>query len=132
MDPGDPNSPQSAPPEHPLRVQAPWTNLSNVLRRHYPTHEASKGPAEYRASLERDLPDVTGQGLHGYTASPPSPGAPTQKWGEEYAIDITDMTAYVESMEDPEQNTNLSLLAYHSLRWGHQVTVHRPQSEPHQ
>ena len=28
--------------------------------------------------------------------------------------------------------TYLSLLAYHSWRWGHQVNFHRPQSEPHQ
>ena len=43
-----------------------------------------------------------------------------------------DMTAYVESVEDPEQDTVLSLLAYHSWRWGHQVTLHRPQDGPHQ
>ena len=98
----------------------------------HPTHEASKGPAKYRASLEHDLPDVTGPGLHGYTTSPPSPGAPTKEWEEEYAIDVTDMTAYVESEEDPEQDTIFSLLAYHSSRWGHQVTLHRPQSGPHQ
>ena len=42
------------------------------------------------------------------------------------------MTAYVESVEDPEQDTVLSLLAYHSWRWGHQVTLHRPQDGPHQ
>ena len=42
------------------------------------------------------------------------------------------MTAYVEGVEDPEQDTILSLLAYHSWRWGHQVTLHRPQSGPHQ
>ena len=42
------------------------------------------------------------------------------------------MTAYVESVEDPEQDTILSLLAYHRWRWGHQVTIHRPQSESHQ
>ena len=130
-DPGDP-SPQNAPPRPPPRERAPWTHLSNALRRHQPTHEASKGPAEYRASLERDLPDVTGPGLHRYTTTPPSPGAPTQEWGEEYAIDVTDMTVYVQSVEDPEQDTILSLLAYHSWRWGHQVTLHRPQSGPHQ
>ena len=42
------------------------------------------------------------------------------------------MTAYVESVEDLEQDTVLSLLAYHSWRWGHQVTLHRPQDGPHQ
>ena len=42
------------------------------------------------------------------------------------------MTVYVESVEDPEQDTILSLLAYHSWRWGHQITLHRPQSGPHQ
>ena len=42
------------------------------------------------------------------------------------------MTAFVESVEDPEQDTVLSLLAYHSWRWGHQVTLHRPQDGPHQ
>ena len=72
----------------------------------------------------RDLPDITGQGLHGYTTNPP-PGGPTQEWGEEYAVDV-------ESMGDPEQDNILSLLAYHSSRWGHNVTVHRAQSEPHQ
>ena len=42
------------------------------------------------------------------------------------------MTAYVESVEDPEQDTVPSLLAYYSWRWGHQVTLHRPQDGPHQ
>ena len=73
-----------------------------------------------------------GRGLKGIPPPPPSAGAPTQQWEEEYAIDVTDMTAYVESVEDPEQDTILSLLAYHSLRWGHQVTLHRPQSGTHQ
>ena len=131
VDPGHP-SPQNAPPRPPPRERAPWTHLSNALRCHHPTHEASKGPAEYRAPLERDLPDVTGPGLHGYPTTPPSPGAATQELEEEYAINITDMTAYVESVEDPEQDTILSLLAYHSWRWGHQVTLHRPHSGPHQ
>ena len=121
-----------SPHDPPPRERAPWTHLSNALRRHHPTHGASKGPAEYQASLERDLPDVTGPGLHRYTTTPPSPSAQTQEWEEEYAIDVTDMTAYVESVEDPEQDTILSLLAYHSWRWGHQVTLHRPQSGPHQ
>ena len=129
--PAGPN-PQNAPPRPPPRERAPWTHLSNALRRHHPTHEASNGPAEYRASLERDLPDVTGPGLHGYTTAPPPPGTPTQEWEDEYAVDITDMTAYMESVEDPEQDTVLSLLAYHSWRWGHQVTLHRPQDGPHQ
>ena len=114
-DPGQPG-PQNAPPQPPTRDQAPWTHLFNALRPHHPTHEASKGPAEYRASLEHDLPDVTGPELHGYTTTPPTPGAPTREWEEEYAIDVTDITAYVESVEDPEQNTILSLLAYHSWR----------------
>ena len=42
------------------------------------------------------------------------------------------MVQYVESVEDPEQDTILSLLAYHSWRWGNQVTPHRLQSGPHQ
>ena len=121
--------PPRAPPP---RERAPWTHLSNALRRHHPTDEASNGPAEYRASLEHDLPDVTGPGLHGYTTAPPPPGAPTQEWEDEYAVDVTDMTAYMESVEDPEQDTILSTLAYHSWRWGHQVTPHRPQDGPHQ
>ena len=121
--------PPRAPPP---RGRAPWTHLSNALRRHRPTHEASNGPAEYRASLEHDLPDVTGPGLHGYTTAPPPPGTPTQEWEDEYAVDVTDMTAYMESVEDPEQDTVLSLLAYHSWRWGHQVTLHRPPDGPHQ
>ena len=129
--PADP-SPHNAPPRPPPRELAPWTHLSNALRRHHPTHEASNGPAEYRASLEHDLPDVTGPGLHGYTTAPPPPGTPTQEWEDEYAVDVTDMTANVESVEDPEQDTVLSLLAYHSWRWGHQVTLHRPQDGPHQ
>ena len=130
-DPGQPG-PQNAPPRPPSREQAPWTHLSNALQRHQPTNKASKGPAEYWASLKRDLPDVNGPGLDGYTTTPLSPGAPTKEWEEEYAIDVTDMTAYVESVEDPEQDTILSLLAYHSWRWGHQVTLHRRQSRPHQ
>ena len=94
--PADPNhgdSPQNAPQQPQPRKQAPWTHLSNALRRHHPTHEGNKGPANYRASLEHDLPDVTGQGLHGYITTPPSPGAPTQECEEEYAISVTDMTA---------------------------------------
>ena len=131
-DPGHVNSPQNGPLQPPPRERAPWTHLSNDLRRHHPSHEASKGPAEYRASLEHDLPDVTGQGIHGYTTTPPSSGAPTQEREEEYAIDVTNMMAYVESVGDPKQDTIQSLLAYHSWRWGHQVTLDRPQSEPHQ
>ena len=130
-DPGHPG-PKNALPRPPARERAPWTHLSNALRRHYPTYEASKGPAKHRASLERDLPDVMGPGLHRYTTTPPSLGAPTQEWEEEYAIDVTDMTAYVENVEDPEQETILSLLAYHSWEWGHQVTLHRPRSGPQQ
>ena len=42
------------------------------------------------------------------------------------------MAVYVESVKDPEQDTILSLLAYHSWRWGHHVSLHRPQSGPHQ
>ena len=105
--------PSRAPPP---RERAPWTHLSNALRRHQATHQASKGPAEYRASLEHDLPDVTGPGLDGYTTAPPSPGTPTQEWEDEYAVNVTNMTAYVEIVEDPEQDTVLSLLAYHSWR----------------
>ena len=43
---------------------------------------------------------------------------------------IMDMTAYMDNVEDPEQDTILSLVAYHSWRWGQQVTPHRPQSKP--
>ena len=68
-DPGHPG-PQNAPPRPRPSERAPWTHLSNALGRHHPTQEASKGPAEYRASLEHDLPDVTGPGLHGYTTTP--------------------------------------------------------------
>ena len=100
-DPGHADSPQSAPPQPSPREQAPWTHLTNALGRHHPTHEASKGPSEYRVSLEHDLPNVMGQGLHGYTTTPPSPGASTQEWEGQYAIHVTDMTAYVESVEDP-------------------------------
>ena len=130
-DPADPGR-HNAPLQPPPREWAPWTHLSNALLRHHTTHEASKGPVEYRASLEHHVPDVTGPGLHGYTTTPLSPGAPTQEWEEEYAADVTDMTAYVESVEDPEQDTILSLLAYHSWRWGHQVTLHQQRSGPHQ
>ena len=78
-DPGHADSPENAPPRPPPRERAPWTHLSNALRRHQPTHKASKGPAEYRASLEHDLPYVAGPGLHGYTSSPPSPGTQAQE-----------------------------------------------------
>ena len=71
--------PPRAPP--PPRERAPWTHLSNALRRHHPTHEAIKGPAKYRASLEHDLPDVMGPGLHGYTTAPPPLQAPPHKNG---------------------------------------------------
>ena len=122
-DPNCADSPQSAPPPPPPHEQGPWTHLPNALRCHHPTHEASKGPDEYQASLEHVVPDNTQQGLHGYTTMPP-PGTPAQEWEEEYAVEVTDMTAYMESVEDPEQDTILSLLAYHSWRWGHQVTLH--------
>ena len=87
------SSPQQAAPRTPARImpprppplreRAPWTHLSNALRRHHPTHEASNGPAEYRASLEHDLPDVTGPGLHRYTTVYPNPPlqAPPHKNG---------------------------------------------------
>ena len=130
--PGHSDSPQTAPPQPPPRERAPWAHLSDALRRHHPTHKASKGPPKYLASLERNLLDVMGQGHQGYTTTPPSPGAPTQEWEGEYAIEVTNMMAYVESVEDWEQDTIHSLFAYHSWRWGHQVTLHRPQSEPHQ
>ena len=74
-DPADPG-PHNAPPQPPPRERAPWTHLSTALRRHRPTSEASKGPAEYRASLGHDLPDVTGPGLHGYTTTPPLQAPP--------------------------------------------------------
>ena len=122
MPPRSPH-PASGRPEHTCPTPCGATN---------PPRKPARAPAEYRASLEHDLPDVTGPGLHGYTTVPPSPGAPTQEWEEEYAIDVIDMTAYVESVENPEQDTILSLLAYHSWRWGHQVTLHGPQSGPHQ
>ena len=128
-DPDRADSPQDTLSQQPPRVRAPGTHLSNALRRHHPTHEASKGPTEYWASLERDLPDVTGQGLHGYATTLSSPGAPAQEWEEVYAIDVTDMMAYVERVEKPEQDTILRFLAYQSWRWGHQVTHHGPQNE---
>ena len=84
-DPADPDhagSQQSARPQPPARERAPWTHLSNALQRNDPPHEAGKGLNEYQASLERNLPDITGQGLHGYTATPP-PGTPTQEWEEQ-------------------------------------------------
>ena len=116
----------------PPRERAPWTHLSNALRRHHPTQRKQQRARRVPKSLEHDLPDVTGPGLHGYTTAPPPPGTPTQEREDEYAVDVIDMTAYVESVEDPEQDTVLSLLAYHSWRWDHQVTLHRPQDGPHQ
>ena len=78
-DPGRADSPQNASPQPPPRERAPWTHPSNALQRHHPTHKASQGPAEYQAFLERNLPDITGQGLHGYTTTPPSPGTPAKE-----------------------------------------------------
>ena len=78
--PGQPG-PQNAPPQPQACQRAPWTHLSNALRRHHPTHETSKGPVEYRASLEHDMSDVTGSGLHGYTTISPS-GGPHTRMGE--------------------------------------------------
>ena len=129
--PGDPG-PHNAPPQPPPRERAPWTHLSNAMRRHHPTNEASKGPCRVPGVPRARPAPRHGAGLHGYTTTRPSPGAPTQEWEEEYAINVSDMTAYVESVEDPEQDTILSLLAYHSRRGGHQVTLQRPQSGPHQ
>ena len=134
IDPADhdrADSPQSAPLRPPSRVRAPLVQLSNARRRHHPTHEASKGPIEYRAFLERYLPEITGSLLHGYTTTPPQ-GNRTQELEEEYAVNVTDMMAYMESVQDPEQDIIPSLLAYHSWRWGLQATLHRPKSEPHQ
>ena len=78
-DPDRADSRQSAPPRPPPRERVPSLHLSNALQRQHPTHKASKGLTEYSTSLERDLPDVTGQGLHGYTATTPSPGTPKQE-----------------------------------------------------
>ena len=124
--------PAECPPAAPTPRVVALDTLVQRPAAHRPTQEASKGPVECRTCLERNLPDVTGQGLHGCTTTPPSPGAPTQECEEEYAIDVTYMTACVESVEDPEQDTILSLLAYHSWGWGNHVTLHRPQSKLHQ
>ena len=40
------------------------------------------------------------------------------------------MESYLDDLDDPGQDTILSLLAYHSWRWGQQVTLHTPHSEP--
>ena len=77
--PADPG-PHNAPPQPPPCERAPWTHLSNALRRHQPTHEASKGPAEYRPSLEHDLLHVQGWGSTG-TPPPPPLQAPPHKNG---------------------------------------------------
>ena len=61
---------------------------------------------------------------------PPPLQAPPQK-SERKGTPSTSMV-YVAGVEDLEQDTILSLLAYHSWRWGRQVSLHRPQSEPHQ
>ena len=123
-DPADPYcaaSLHSAPPRPPPHEQVPWTHLSNAMRRHHPTHKASKRPTEYWATVEHNLPDITGQGLNRYITVP-SLGTPTQEWEEESAVDVTDMTACMESVDALEQDSILSLLAYCSWRWGHQVT----------
>ena len=125
-------SPHNAPPPPPPASRRPGRTCPTPCGATTPPMKPATGPAEYRASLEHDLPDVTGPGLHGYTTAPPPPGTRTQEWEDKYAVDVTDMTAYVESVEDPEQDTVLSLLAYHSWRWGNQVTLHRPQDWPHQ
>ena len=60
-------------------------------------------------------------------ANSPTRGTPTQEWEEEYAVNVNRMTAYV---EDPEQDSIPSLLAYNRWRLGHQITFHRQQGEP--
>ena len=62
-------------------------------------------------------------------ANPP-PGTPRKEWEEEYALHVMDMGAYMQNVEHPEQDTIVSLLAYHSWRWGHQVTRHRTHRAP--
>ena len=112
-DPAGPDSADSlqrAPPRPSAGERAPSKNLSSALRHNHP-NEGSKAFPEYRASLERELPDIRHQ---------------TQEWEEEYAVHDTDITAYVESVEDSEKDTIVSFLAHHSWRWDHQVTLHRP------
>ena len=97
-----------------------------------PTKPATGPPSTGRHS-STTCPTSRGRDYTGTPPPPPPPpGTPTQEWEDEYAVDVTDMTAYMESVEDPEQDTVLSLLAYHSWRWGHQVTLHGPQDGPHQ
>ena len=79
VDPGHPG-PQNAPPRPPPCERAPWTHLSNALRRDHPTHEASKGPAEYRAPSSATCPTSGGWGFTG-TPPPPHLQAPPHKNG---------------------------------------------------
>ena len=78
-DPGQPG-PQNAPLRPPTRERAPWTHLSNALRRLHPTHEASKGPAEPGRLSSATCPTSRGRGSTG-TPTPPHLRAAPHKNG---------------------------------------------------
>ena len=136
-------SPQEAAPRTPARIMPPAPPpppASGRPGRTCPTPcgattpptKPAKGPPSTGRPSSTTCPTSRGRDSTGTPPPPPPPGTPTQEWEDEYAVDISDMTAYVESVEDPEQDTVLSLLAYHSWRWGHQVTLYPPQDGPHQ
>ena len=137
-DPADPDrvdDPHSAPPVPPPPQQAPWSHLSNACSATTPLTNSARAPSSTGRPWGLTCLTSQGQGLQEYTTDP-APGAHTQEWEGEYAVDVSDMTTYVENVEDLGQDTILSLLVYHSWRSGpqltDQITLHRPQREPHQ
>ena len=64
-DPAD-SGPHNAPPTPPCPASGrPGHTCPTPYGATTPPTKPARAPAEYRASLEHDLPDVTGPGLHG-------------------------------------------------------------------
>ena len=125
-------SPHNAPPQPPPCDGHPGHTCPTPCGATTPHTKPARAPPSTGRPSSTACPTSWGRRSTCTPPAPPSPGAPTQEWEEEYAVEVTDMTAYVESVEDPQRDTILSLLAYHSWRWSHQVTLHGTQDGPHQ
>ena len=77
--PADPN-PQNAPPRPPPRERAPWTHLSNALRRHHPPTKPATGPPSTGRHSSTTCPTSRGRDSTG-TPPPPPLQAPRHKNG---------------------------------------------------
>ena len=77
-DPG----PHNAPPQPPPRERAPWKLLSNALRRHNPTQEASKRPPSTGRPSKTACPMLQGRGSTGTPPPPPLQAHPQKNEGK--------------------------------------------------